>query len=137
MTSKRGKVFASVLCCLAIVLPLAGGAREKPGAAAEAEFDRGYEAARRGYWQEANVRYRRAAELQPGNAEILSNLAVSYEAVGMWDEAGDAYERALRAAPNDRHILKNFRLYEEFVEAYVKTGPDEEAEEPETQGGGG
>ena len=137
MTSKRGKVFAGALCCLAFVLPLAGGAQEKPGAAAKAEFDRGYEAARRGYWQEANARYRRAAELQPNNAEILSNLAVSYEAMGMWEEAGEAYERALRAAPTDRHIKKNFRLYEEFVQAYVKTGPDEEAEVPTAQGGGG
>ena len=97
--------------------PVWGGDSGAKGAADN--LDKGYEAARRGYWQEAMAQYDLASKMAPGNAEVWNNLAVALEAVGRWDEAGDAYRRALEIEPGNSRIRKNVLLYNEFYASYI------------------
>ena len=95
------------------------------------DLSKGYQAARRGYWQEAMARYEHASKKAPGNAEIWSNLAVSLEAVGRWDDAGDAYRRALEIDPRNPKIQRNVVLYNEFYATYIAKEDRKEAEPEE------
>lgn len=95
-------------------------------------LDKGYQAARRGYWQEAMAQFELASRLAPGNAEAWSNLGVALEAVGRWDEAGVAYRKALEIEPGNSKIRKNVALYNEFYASYVAV---EDAEEKESEDG--
>ena len=101
----------------------------------------GVNMAGRGLWNEALFRFKQAEKAQPGNARILNNLAVAYEAVGLFDEALGHYKRALKADSSSREVKRN---YSRFVEFYQAFKPDEkdskesetkkvDAEEPDTQ----
>ena len=83
----------------------------------------GVNMAGRGLWNEALFRFKRAEKTQPGNARILNNLAVAYEAVGLFDEALGYYKRALKADASSREVKRN---YSRFVEFYQAFKPDEE-----------
>ena len=88
----------------------------------------GVNMAGRGLWNEALFRFKRAEKTQPGNARILNNLAVAYEAVGLFDEALGHYKRALKADSSSREVKRN---YSRFVEFYQAFKPDEkESEKP-------
>lgn len=96
-------------------------------------LDKGYQAARRGYWQEAMAQYALASKMAPGNAEVWSNLAVALEAVGRWDEAGDAYRRALEIDRGNSKIQRNVVLYNEFYASYIaEEDPAEKEPDPES-----
>ena len=98
---------------------------------AKDDLNKGYQAARRGYWQEAMARYEHASRKAPGNAEVWSNFAVSLEAVGRWDDAGDAYRRALEIDPRNSKIQQNVILYNEFYATYIAKKDRKEAEPEE------
>jgi tetratricopeptide (TPR) repeat protein len=83
------------------------------------EMKEGYRAARRGYWQEALLRFENANRLDPGEVRILNNLAIALEAVGRWEEAAEVYEQARTIDGSDSKLRKNYRLFKEFYEAYV------------------
>ena len=118
---RPGRSVSVALALLALLFACPGmvEGQQSSEKAAASEAKRGYEAARRGYWQEANVRYESANRLRPNDPKILSNLAVSFEVIGDYDKARAAYERALDLAQNQRNIKRNFDLFEDFVRTYV------------------
>ncbi len=116
-----------VLLVGGVLMPeaLAGDTAAK---AAAHDLSEGYQAAKRGYWQEAQARYEHASIAQPGNAEVWSNLAVSLEAVGRYDEAGDAYLKALKIDPGNRRIRQNYSLFTEFYASFIAPDVEEDVE---------
>jgi Flp pilus assembly protein TadD len=94
------------------------------------EMTEGYRAARHGYWQEAHHRFALAAELAPGDAEVLNNLAVALEAVGRFDDAVATYEQALTIAPGNEKLKRNYRLCKEFYDTYVVKDGTAEKKKP-------
>ncbi len=55
----------------------------------------GYKAARRGYWQEALLRFEHANQLTPDRPRILNNIAVAQEANGLFEQALLTYQMGL------------------------------------------
>lgn len=120
------------------LLLIVGGAvesrAEKPESRASDEVKWGSKAARRGYWQEAHMRFERADGLTPNQPRILNNLAISLEALGRYEEARETYERALALAPNDGALRRNHARFVEFYTEYVVEAEaefDEEGPPPE------
>ncbi len=74
----------------------------------------GTKMAREGFWREALFRYQRAAALRPNDPEILSNLAVAFEATGEPARALGIYRRALELAPEDQKIKRNYARFAEY-----------------------
>lgn len=96
----------------------------------ERELELGTDAARRGYWQEALMRFENANAVSPRNPRILNNLAVAYEAVARYEEARATYEAGLALAPGDRNLTRNYNFFKDFFASYVRRPePDEGAEE--------
>lgn len=100
------------------------GPRKPPTAKEQVEF--GVKMASRGLWSEALFRFRQADRLDPGNPDILNNLAVAHEALGMFEEALESYRKALEVAPSDKGIRRN---YSRFVEFYQSFKPPEESQD--------
>lgn len=132
---QRRHVTIILVLVAALTLAGRGWAGDKAAKSAADDLDKGYQAAKRGYWQEAMVRYDHASKTAPGNAEIWSNLAVVLEAVGRYDDAGEAYRRALEIEPGNRKIRRNYALYSEFYSTYIERD-DEEKPEVEPPDGG-
>jgi tetratricopeptide (TPR) repeat protein len=86
---------------------------------AREEMRFGYKVAREGYWQEALMRFRQAAELQPGDPEILNNIAVALEATGDYEAAREAYGHALTLAPGNPVLRGNFQAFEQFYKENI------------------
>lgn len=115
---------------LAAVILLAGGqlwAASPQAKRAGEELEFGYKAARRGYWQEALVRFEMAAELTPNQPRILNNIAVALEANGRFDEARTTYRAALALDPGNSRLRTNFERFEEFYASHV--APPEPADD--------
>jgi len=108
---------AVVLAVTVVPAALAGDAAAKQ---ASEQIQRGYTAARQGYWLEALFRFERANALTPNQPHILNNIAVSLEASGRFEEALATYETALSVAPNDQVLRRNFSRFKEFYEAQMK-----------------
>jgi len=89
----------------------------------------GVEMARRGLWNEALFRFEQARRQRPNDAELLNDLAISYEAVGRFDDADDTYAEAVRAEPSNRQIRSNYAKFREFYQNYRPTAPAGEATE--------
>ncbi len=91
-----------------------------------AEKAYGAEMAKKGFWREALFRFQKAQREAPNDAEIQSNLAVAYEAVGETAKALAAYRRALELAPEETHIRRNYARFAEYYTAAQRagTGPD-------------
>jgi tetratricopeptide (TPR) repeat protein len=62
----------------------------------------GYVQRRRGRWSEALENLRRAAELDPGNADRLTEVGHTYNALHCYPDAERAYRSALAIAPHAR-----------------------------------
>ncbi len=122
-------ILLSLLVAAAFSAP--GWAGDPAAKSAADDLSKGYQAARRGYWQEAMARYEHASRKAPGNAEVWSNFAVSLEAVGRWDDAGDAYRRALEIDPRNSKIQQNVILYNEFYATYIAREDQKTAESEE------
>lgn len=105
----------------ALVLATAGCAGATgPRPSATAAVREGLAAARRSYWQEAHFRFRAAHQLEPNNAAILNNLAVTLEALGRWEEALETYKKALALAPANRSIRRNYARFAEFYTSFAR-----------------
>jgi tetratricopeptide (TPR) repeat protein len=101
---------------------------------AAADMEWGYKAARRGYWQEALVRFAHANELTPDQPRILNNIAVAQEANGMYEEALLTYQEGLAIAPNNDALRRNYMRFREFYSSYI--APPEEIGKQGTGGEG-
>lgn len=131
-TSSRWLQLSLAFCLLAAV----GLLSAQPATAADKatqQMEFGTDMAKRGLWSEALFRFRQADRLDPGNARILNNVAVAYEALGLFDEALETYRAALAAAPSDRELKSN---YSSFVEFYQNFRPREEDGEPDADTSG-
>ena len=121
-----------MLVVLAMLVAGAAVAGDPASKEAAADMEWGYKAARRGYWQEALVRFAHANELTPDQPRILNNIAVAQEANGMYEEALLTYQEGLAIAPNNDALRRNYMRFQEFYSNYI--APPEESVE---QGGGG
>ena len=92
------------------------------------EMEFGYQAAKRGYWQEALMRFRNADRLTPDQPRILNNIAVALEATADYDEARGVYLRGLEIDPGNRQLQKNYASFLEFYREYVADVDDKDAE---------
>jgi Flp pilus assembly protein TadD len=99
---------------------------------ASEEMKWGYKVARRGYWQEALLRFERANQLTPGKPHVLNNIAVAQEANGLFEDALVTYQTGLEIAPNDNGLRRNYARFMEFYENFVAP-PEEEKPEEETE----
>ena len=109
---------------VALLAPVAAPAAKPPSAKEQMEF--GVKMARRGLWSEALFRFKKAEEMQPGDAKTLNNLAVAYEAIGQFEMALEHYQKALRASPSNRDLKKNYARFVEFYQGFKPEGEDEE-----------
>ncbi len=101
---------------------------------AQAEMKWGYKVARRGYWQEALIRFQRANDLTPNQPRILNNIAVAQEANGLFEDALLSYQTGLAIAPNNDALRRNYMRFQEFYNTYIakpEKEVDTEAEEGE------
>jgi Flp pilus assembly protein TadD len=95
---------------------------------ASAEMKWGYKAARRGYWQEALMRFKHANELTPNQPRILNNIAVAQEANGLYEMALLTYQEGLAMAPDNSALRRNYTRFQEFYSSYI-AAPAETTEE--------
>ena len=94
-----------------------GGSTVEP-ATSPAQLDFGVEMAKRGLWSEALFRFRQAERHDPGNARVLNNMAVAYEALGQFDRALEYYQNAIKADPVNRELKRNYSRFVEFYRAF-------------------
>lgn len=95
---------------------------------ASADMEFGYKAARRGYWQEALMRFEHANELTPGQPRILNNLAVAQEANGMYEEALLTYQTGLAIDPRNDALKRNYTRFQEFYASFIAPPEPEDGE---------
>ena len=120
-------VIVGIMVTLGLGLaPQAGHTAEKGDAGSQLQF--GVDMARRGLWNEALFRFKRALVSRPGDPEVLNNIAVAYEALGLFDEALETYKEALAASSGNRDLRAN---YSRFLEFYQSFKPAEEVAEEE------
>lgn len=74
----------------------------------------GVRMAKMNLWREAMFRFRRATEIEPGDAMSHNNLAVAYEANGDFEAAAREYREALRLDRSNQYIQKNYSRFVEF-----------------------
>ena len=86
---------------------------------ASAEMKWGFKAARRGYWQEALMRFEHANELTPNQPRILNNVAVAQEANGLFEMALLTYQEGLSLDPNNNALRRNYVRYQAFYANYI------------------
>jgi tetratricopeptide (TPR) repeat protein len=99
---------------------------------ASAEMKWGFKAAKRGYWQEALLRFEHANELTPNRARILNNIAVAQEANGLYEMALLTYQEGLTLEPNNNALRRNYTRFQEFYQSYVsppEVRPDQGADD--------
>ena len=115
-----------------VALPVLGKGKSKPDTK-NAQLTFGIQMARRGLWSEALFRFQQAERLEPGNARVLNNMAVAYEALGQFDVALDYYQRAIKAAPSNADMKRNYSRFVEFYRAFKAQGGDEEDDEEDAE----
>lgn len=86
---------------------------------ASAEMKWGFKVARRGYWQEALMRFEHANELTPNQPRILNNIAVAQEANGLYEMALLTYQEGLALDPNNNALRRNYMRFQEFYASYI------------------
>lgn len=123
---RAAAVFALIV--LVTALAMAG---EGPDLDNEISF--GVKMAKRGLWSEALFRFKRAAEQRPGDAKILNNLAVAYEAIGQYDNALLAYKEALKADQTNTELKRNYSRFIEFYQAFNPAGEPPAADQEAQQ----
>jgi Flp pilus assembly protein TadD len=141
--TNRHRIATSCGAIALAVLAAASAATAGDEAASQAseQIERGFVAAKNGYWQEALFRFERANALTPDQPRILNNIAVSLEAAGRFEEALATYEAALAVAPNDRVLRRNYSQFKEFYESQMAAQPaaadDKAGEQPPGAGSTG
>ncbi len=109
-----------------------GFAADAAAKEASADMEFGYKAARRGYWQEALMRFEHANELTPGQPRILNNLAVAQEANGLYEEALLTYQTGLAIDPRNDALKRNYTRFQEFYASFIappEPGPGDDGAE--------
>lgn len=86
----------------------------------EAQRNFGVRMARMNLWREAMFRFKRAVEMNPGDAMAHNNLAVAYEANGDFDSALKEYKEAMRIDKSNQFIAKNYSRFVEFTQRNKK-----------------
>ena len=120
-------IAGAVVLALVLGAPLArAGDSDKKEASAEMKF--GYKAAKRGYWQEALMRFQHANELTPDQPRILNNIAVAQEANGMYEQALLTYQEGLAIDSGDNALRRNYSRFQEFYTSYIAPPEDTENE---------
>lgn len=109
------RAFITSLIVLVTALAIAGCRSSQNPAEAETQRKFGVQMAKMNLWREAMFRFRRAAEMNPSDAQAYNNLAVAYEANGDFDNAAKAYREALRLDRNNQYIAKNYSRFVEFT----------------------
>jgi cytochrome c-type biogenesis protein CcmH/NrfG len=103
-----------VSCLLAAILLVAGCAHRHAGVEATQE-NFGVNMARMNLWREAMFRFKRAVQINPGDAMAHNNLAVACEANGDFDAAAKEYREAMRLDKSNQYIQKNYSRFVEFT----------------------
>jgi Tfp pilus assembly protein PilF len=111
----------------AALLASLGCASHPTDTSVAAEKAYGAQMAKKGFWREALFRFQKAQQQAPNDAEIQSNLAVAYEAVGETAKALAAYRRALELAPEETHIRRNYARFAEYYTAAQRSGAGPDA----------
>src|SRR5260370_2288993 len=106
------RAFAST--CL-LVLVASGCSHSQDLTRPSAQDNFGVQMARMNLWREALFRFRRAVEINPGDAMAHNNLAVAYEANGDFENARKEYLEALKLDKSNQYIQKNYSRYVEFL----------------------
>jgi tetratricopeptide (TPR) repeat protein len=119
-TRRRIAISCAALAFAVLAAAPAATAGDAAARQASEQIERGYSAARNGYWQEALFRFERANTLTPNQPRILNNIAVSLEAAGRFEEALATYESALAVAPNDQVLRRNYSRFKEFYESQME-----------------
>ena len=105
----------AVALAVAILLSASACRSSGPAGPAADQEDFGVRMAKMNLWREAMFRFKRAVELNPGDAMAHNNLAVAYEANGDFDNAAKAYREAMRLDKSNQHIQKNYSRFVEFT----------------------
>jgi len=121
-SSARRLIPVLAMALISLLAGACGGGNAEP-ATSPAQLDFGVKMAQRGLWSEALFRFRQAERHDPGNARVLNNMAVAYEALGQFEKALEYYQDAIKAAPTDRDLKRN---YSRFVEFYRAFQPDDQ-----------
>ena len=100
---------------LAIVLLVAACSHHTDLRKSSSQDDFGVQMARMNLCREALFRFKRAVEINPGDAMAHNNLAVAYEANGDFDNARKEYLEALKLDRTNQYIQKNYSRYVEFL----------------------
>jgi len=94
------------IACLTLFLPASafamGFGSGDDTAKPEASYDKGYQKAMDGDYEDAITILREVISAEPKNADAWNMLGFSYRNSGDSDNAWDAYERALAIDPNHR-----------------------------------
>lgn len=123
--ARAGVLFLLVVGLAAVEVSAADSAAKE----ASADMKFGYNAAKRGYWQEALMRFEHANELTPGQPRILNNLAVAQEANGLYEEALLTYQTGLAVDPGNSALQRNYTRFQEFYASFVAPPADEASED--------
>jgi Flp pilus assembly protein TadD len=127
----RTPLLVTLTCAAGLALACSG--QSAAGGAGE-QLAFGSRMAQRELWNEALFRFRQAQRLAPGNARVLNNLAVAYEATGRFEEALAAYQEALKLEPGNAEIKRNYARFVEFYQSFKPRArpPGQPAEPPAT-----
>ena len=77
--------------------------------------DFGVQMAKMNLWREAMFRFKRAVQIDPGDARAHNNLAVAFEATGDFENARKEYLEALKLDRSNAYIQKNYSRFVEFL----------------------
>jgi tetratricopeptide (TPR) repeat protein len=112
MRAEVTKRWFPVAVLLVILVPGCRSTIDLSTARGQTQF--GMQAAKMDLWREAQFRFKRAVELNPGNAMAYNNLAVAYEGIGEYDQAREAYLYALNIDRSNEYIQRNYSRFVEF-----------------------
>jgi tetratricopeptide (TPR) repeat protein len=129
--SLAGRRVLRTVTAIGLLLFLCGAGRPKK---AQVQLRFGVDMAQQGAWKEAEFRFRRAAEIAPGDPEILNNLAVAYENNGRYEEAEQAYFQALEVDPQNGRIRENYERFRIFFADHNRKQKEREAKDAEPAG---
>jgi hypothetical protein len=87
--------------------------------------DFGVEAAKKGLWTEASIRWQQSLRVYPNFPAAHNNLAVVYEHFGNYSQALEHYAKALDFSNSARYISSNNRMFQQFYAKHVQTLDEE------------
>lgn len=110
--------FTSPVLAAALVFSACGSHHDLQRSQTQDNF--GVQMARTNLWREAQFRFQRAVEINPGSAMAHNNLAVALEANGDFEKARREYLEALKLDKGNQYIQKNYSRFTEFLQRNKK-----------------